>query len=97
MEEIKTKNNTQIMTENNNTIITYNILGFEVITCNYYDDEILVIIYDDECNCRAITTFSCVHNRYDYKIIKNVAEINDELLDEIIQELYKIIMETEWN
>lgn len=97
MEEIKTKNNTYIVTENLNTIITYNILGFEVITCNYYENEILVTIYDDECNCKAIATFSCVHNRYDYKLIKNIAEINDELLDEIMEQLYKITMETEWN
>ena len=97
MYEIQTKNNTIITTENNNTIITYNILGFEIITCNYYEDEILVTIYDDESNCKAIATFSCVHNRYNYKLIKNVAEIQDELLNEIMEQLYKITIETEWN
>ena len=96
MQEIKTKNNTYITTENNNTIITFNILGFELVTCNYYGDEILVTIYDDECNCKAITTFWCVHNRWGYNLIKNVAEIQEELLQEILEQLYKITMETEW-
>lgn len=96
MQEIKTKNNVCITTENNNTIITYNILGFELVTCNYYGDGILVTIYDDECNCVAIATFWCVHNRWGYDLIKNVAEIQEELLQEILEQLYKIIMETEW-
>ena len=84
---LQTQNKQLIKTENSNCNITYNINNYEIITLNYYENTILVNIYDNECNIVCICTFESVHNRYDYTILNNIQNINAELLDEIMQQL----------
>lgn len=87
--EIKLKNNTFGVTENNNVVLVYSILGFEVITLNYYENTALVIIYDDECNCKAICKYFNEYKTIDYEVIENTTEMDTELLNEIMQALNK--------
>lgn len=76
-----------INTENLNTIITYNICDFEIITTNYNENTILVNIYNEDCNIAAMCTFESNGKRYDYNVINNVRNIDDELLDYIMEQL----------
>lgn len=85
-----------VMTQNNNCIITYSINIYEIVTLNYYENTILVNIYDDECNIICICTFESVHDRYNYTILNNIRNINTELLDEIMQQLNEQILNLQY-
>lgn len=94
--ETKLKNNTFGVTENNNVVLVYNILGFELITLNYHENTALVIVYDDECNCKAICKYFCKYGSVDYEIIENTTEMDAELLDELMEGLNKAEELLDW-
>lgn len=87
MKEIQTKNDTFIMTENNNTIITYNILGFEIMILNYFENTALVIIYNEESECRAIFRLYVYGSFSKIDIIENTADMPEELINEIVERI----------
>ena len=95
MKEIQTKNDTFIMTENNNTIITYNILGFEIMILNYFENTALVIIYNEESECRAIFRLYVYGSYSKINIIENTADMPEELINEIVKRINEKFEETE--
>lgn len=83
---ITTKNNTAIYTEQGNVIITYKILGYELITLNLYENTEIVSIYRN-ADCLAICTFYNFNGNTEYRVIYNTYELPTELLDEIFKRL----------
>ena len=96
MQEIQTKNNTYILTENNNTIVTHKINNYELITLNYVNNTELITIYDEDCNIVAICTFESWNGRYTYNIIKNIQQVDEQIIANIMGQLQQITIKTEW-
>ena len=96
MQKTQTKNNMYILTENNNTIVTHKINGYELITLNYVDNKELITIYDVDCNIVAICTFESWNGKYIYDIIKNIQEVDEKVIADIMEQLQEITIRLEW-
>lgn len=79
-------------TDLDNVVVAYNVNGFDFITTNYYDEQILINILDGG-ECIAICNYTLVHDRHNYNIIQNTKQIDLQLLDVLMQKFTKQLQE----